>query len=100
MPEGLSVGCRAGLTLERYGQLAAFAIQQVVSDAAAVLLVEDGVPQEVRASSKLQFGALQVVAREWQGHCRREPGSALLGGYARDSARAEGSSIADKPGEC
>ena len=96
---GLSGGCRAGLTLERYGQLAAFAIQQVGSDAAAVLLVEDGVPQ-VRVSSKLQFGALQVVARERQGHCRREPGSALLGGYARDSARAEGSAIVDKPGEC
>ena len=34
------------------------------------------------------------------GHCRGEPGSALSGGYAPDSARAEGSSIVDEPGEC
>ena len=34
-------------------------------------------------------------------HCRGEPaGSALSGGYAPDSARAEGSSIVDEPGEC
>ena len=33
-------------------------------------------------------------------HCRGEPGSTLLsGGYAPDSARAEGSSIVDEPGE-
>ena len=29
-----------------------------------------------------------------------EPGSALSGGYAQDSAKAEGSSIVDEPGEC
>ena len=33
-------------------------------------------------------------------HCRGEPGSALSGGYAPHSARAEGSSIVDEPGEC
>ena len=32
--------------------------------------------------------------------CRGEPGSALSGGYAPDSAKAEGSSIVDEPGEC
>ena len=33
-------------------------------------------------------------------HCRGEPGSTLLsGGYAPDSAKAEGSSIVDEPGE-
>ena len=32
-------------------------------------------------------------------HCRKEPGSALSGGYAPDSAKAEGSSIVDEPGE-
>ena len=33
-------------------------------------------------------------------HCRGESGgSALLGGYAPDSAEAEGSSIVDDPGE-
>ena len=43
------------------------------------------------ASSELQFGALrEVAARERQG--------ALSGGYAPDSARAEGSSIVDEPG--
>ena len=32
-------------------------------------------------------------------HCRGEPGSALSGGYAQDSAKAEGSSIVDEPEE-
>ena len=32
-------------------------------------------------------------------HCRGEPGSSLSGGYAPDSAMAEGSSIVDEPGE-
>ena len=32
-------------------------------------------------------------------HCRGEPGSSLSGGYAPDSAKAEGSSIVDGPGE-
>ena len=32
-------------------------------------------------------------------YCRGEPGRALSGGYAPDSARAECSSIADEPGE-
>ena len=31
-------------------------------------------------------------------HCRGEPGSSLSGGYAPDSAKAEGSSIVDEPG--
>ena len=33
-------------------------------------------------------------------HCRGEPGSALSGGYAPYSLRAESSSIIDEPGEC
>ena len=32
-------------------------------------------------------------------HCRGEPGSSLSGGYAPDSAKAEGGSIVDEPGE-
>ena len=32
-------------------------------------------------------------------HCRGEPGSALSGGYAPDSTKAENSSIVDEPGE-
>ena len=32
-------------------------------------------------------------------HCRGEPGSSLSGGYTSDSAKAEGSSIVDEPGE-
>ena len=57
---------------------------------------------QVRASSELQFGALWEVRRHARGreHCRGEPGSALSGGYAPDSAKAEGSSIMDEPGEC
>ena len=31
-------------------------------------------------------------------NCGGEPGSALSGGYAPDSAKAEGSSIVDEPG--
>ena len=57
---------------------------------------------QVRASSKLQFGALREVWRHARGreHCRGEPGSALSGGNAPDSAKAEGSSIVDEPEEC
>ena len=56
----------------------------------------------MRASSELQFDALWEVLRHARGkeHCRGEPGSALSGGYAPDSAKAEGSSTFDEPGEC
>ena len=50
----------------------------------------------MRASSELQFGALQEVWR----HCRGKSGSALSDGYALDSAKAESSSIVDEPGDC
>ena len=55
----------------------------------------------MRASSELQFGVLREGGRYARGkaHCRGEPGSALSGGYAPYSAKAEGSSIVDKPGE-
>ena len=33
-------------------------------------------------------------------YCHGKLGGALLGGYALDSSRAEGSSIVDEPGEC
>ena len=45
----------------------------------------------------MAFG--RVAARERQGALSREPGSSLSGGYAPDSAKAEGSSIVDEPGE-
>ena len=32
--------------------------------------------------------------------CCGEPGSALSGGYAPDSVKAEGSSVVDEPGKC
>ena len=56
----------------------------------------------MRASSELQSGALREVWQHARGreHYRKEPGGALSGGYASDSAKAEGSSIMDKPGEC
>ena len=54
----------------------------------------------MRASSKLQFGALR------EGGGTREAGSTvaeslvvLSGGYAPDSAKAKGSSIVDESGE-
>ena len=47
----------------------------------------------MRASSELQFGDLR------EGGGTREPGCALSGGYAPDSAKAEGSSIVDEPGD-
>ena len=55
----------------------------------------------MRAPSELQFGGLREVWRHARGreHCRGEPGSALSGGYEPDSAKAEGSSIVDEPGE-
>ena len=55
----------------------------------------------MRASSELQFGALREVWRHARGrdHCSEEPGNALSGGYAPGSAKAEGSSIVDEPGE-
>ena len=68
------------------------------------------------ASSEFQFSSLRevlvlMVARERQGHCHGKPGwqaaaahaSVLLRvllGRAPDSARTEGSSIIDEPGEC
>ena len=64
---GLSGGRRAGLTLERCSQLAAFAIRPVGCDAAAVWLAEDGVPRcaPLPSSNLVAFGT--VAARETQG---------------------------------
>ena len=61
--------------------------------------VRIGVPRG--ALSEPQFRALREVRRHARGreHCRGEPGSALSGGYAPDSAKVEGSSIVDEPGE-
>ena len=58
----------------------------------------------MRTSSEPQFGALREgggtrEAGRGREHCRGEPGSSLSGGYAPDSAKAEGSSIVDEPGE-
>ena len=54
----------------------------------------------MRASTELQFGALREVWRHARGreHYRGKPGGALSGRYAPNSAKAEGSSIADEPG--
>ena len=48
----------------------------------------------------MTIGALREVAARGWGHCRGEPSSAISGWYALNSARAEGSSIVDEPGEC
>ena len=76
-----------------------FAIQPIGLDAAAVWLVADGVPRyaPLPTSNLVPFGKWRHArGRE---HCRGEPGIGLSGGYALDSARAEGSSIFDEPGE-
>ena len=52
------------------------------------------------ASSELQFGGLRESGGTREaGSTRGEPGGSLSGGYAPDSAKVEGSSIADEPGE-
>ena len=66
----------------------------------AVWLVEDDVPRHAHlpSSSLVHFGRWRHArGRE---HCHGEHGSALSGGYAPDSVRAEGSSIVDEPEEC
>ena len=62
-------------------------------------MAEDGVPRcaPLPSSNLVPFGG--VVARERQEHRRGESGSTLLGGYAPDSAKEEGSSLVDEPGE-
>ena len=66
-----------------------------------VWLSEDGgVPrcEPLPSPNLVPFG--RVAARERRGeYCRGEPSSALSGDYAPDSAKAEGSSIVDEPGE-
>ena len=65
-----------------------------------IWLVEDGVPKcaPLPSPDLVLFGTWRHArGRE---NCRGEPGSALSGGYAPDSARAEGSSIVDEPTEC
>ena len=100
MWEGLSGGFRAGLTLERCSQLAVFATQPAGRDAASVCSVEDGVTRfaPLPSSNLVHFGRWRHSrGRE---HGRGEPGGALSDVHAPDSARAEGSSIVDEPGEC
>ena len=63
------------------------------------MFVEGGVPRcaPLPSSNLVPFGRRQHArGRE---HCHGEPGSALSGGYAPDSAWAEGSSIVDELGE-
>ena len=57
---------------------------------------------QVRASSQLQFGAFREVWRHAidREHCHGESSGTLSGGYAPDSAKAEGNSIVDEPGQC
>ena len=65
----------------------------------AVWLAEDGVPGCAPLPSQIWCPSGGVAARERQDY-RREPGSTLSGGYAPDSAKAEGSSIVAEPREC
>ena len=63
-------------------------------------MVEDCVPRCAPLPS-----SNMVLSGRWRHargrkHYRGEPGGALSGGYAPDSARVEGSSVFDEPGEC
>ena len=64
-------------------------------------MVGGGWCSQVRASSEPQFWCPSGGWRHPRGreHYRREPGSALSGGYAPDSAKAVDSSIVDEAGE-
>ena len=54
----------------------------------------------MRASSELRFDTVREGGGTREaGITVGEPGSALSGGCAPDSSRAEGSSIVDEPGE-
>ena len=57
-----------------------------------------------RRCAPLPSSNLVPFGRWWhargRGPCRGEPRIALSGGYASDSARAEGSLIIDEPGKC
>ena len=56
----------------------------------------------VRLFRELQCGALREGGGTQEAGnivCHGEPSSSISGGYARDSAKAEGSSIVDEPGE-
>ena len=59
---------------------------------------DDGVSRcaPLPSSNLVPFG--RVAHARGTEHCRGEPGSALSGGDAPDSAKAEGSSIVDEPG--
>ena len=98
--EGLSVGCRAGLTLERCSQLAVFATQPIGWDAAAVWLIEDGVPRCAPSPSSNLVPFTRWRQARGREYCRGGSGSALSGKYALDFARAEGLSIVDEPWQC
>ena len=56
----------------------------------------------MRASSKLELGALREMWRHTRGreNCRGERGSALSGQHAPESVKAECKSIVEGPGEC
>ena len=64
-----------------------------------VWLAEDGDPRCAPLPSSNLVPVGRVVDAKAREHCRGEPGSALLGGYSPDSAKAESSSIVDEPGE-
>ena len=87
--KGLSGGYRAGFTLERCSQSAAFAIKPVSLDAATVWSVADGVP----GCAPLPSSNLVPFERWWHArgreHRRGELGVSLTGGYASDLAWAD-----------
>ena len=67
----------------------------------AVWLVEDGVAMRAPLPSSNLVPIGRRRHARGRDYCRGEPaGSALLGGYAQESVRAESSSIVDEPRQC
>ena len=99
--EGLSGRCSSGLTLERYSQLWLPSRSGLSIETrrryGCLRMVFPGVPLFRAPIWCLSGGWRHTRGRE---HCRGEPGCSLSGGYAPDSAKAEGRSIVDEPGEC
>ena len=76
-----------------------------LSDSACRLRRDDGMAKDgVPRCEPLPRAPIRCPSGGWRHargreHCHGEPGSSELDGYAPDSAKAEGSSIIDEPGE-
>ena len=94
MWEGISGGCRAGLTLEIFSEITK----------SVEMRRRYGWLRMVFPGARLLRAPIWCPSGGWRHardreHCRGEPGSSLSDGYVPDSAMAESSSIVDVLGE-